>query len=122
MFTTRRSVTIILLLLVLAIQYPLWFGKGGWLRVMELNNQLSATVQKNEELKARNSRLASDIKSLQEGDEAIEDRARGELAMVKRNEIFVQLLDSRTPENSETMQKTADKPEKAEKSERSRKH
>ena len=122
MFTTRRSVTIILLLLVLAIQYPLWLGKGGWLRVIELNNQLSATVQKNEELKARNARLASDIKSLQEGDEAIEDRARSELAMVKRNEIFVQLLDSRTPENSEASQKTADKPEKEEKSERSRRN
>jgi cell division protein FtsB len=119
MFTTRRSVTIILLLLVLAIQYPLWLGKGGWLRVIELNNQLSATVQKNEELKARNARLASDIKSLQEGDEAIEDRARSELAMVKRNEIFVQLLDSRTPENSETVEKTT---ERTEKSDRSRKN
>ncbi len=89
------------------------------MRVIELNNQLSATVQKNEELKARNARLASDIKSLQEGDEAIEDRARSELAMVKRNEIFVQLLDSRTPENSETVEKTT---ERTEKSDRSRKN
>ncbi|MBR7070341.1 MAG: cell division protein FtsB [Oxalobacter sp.] len=115
MFTTRRSVTIILALLVVAIQYPLWFGKGGWMRVWDLKNQLAATEQHNQELKARNARLASDIKSLQEGDEAIEDRARSELAMIKRNEVFVQLLDAKTTMPDEAEQKPIEKSQKAEK-------
>lgn len=115
MFTSRRAVTIILAILVVAIQYPLWFGKGGWMRVWELKNQLATTTKHNDELKARNARLASDIKSLQEGDEAIEERARSELAMVKRNEVFVQLLDAKTPVPAEAEQKPAAKTEKAEK-------
>ncbi len=115
MFTSKRSVTIILAILVLAIQYPLWFGKGGWMRVWNLKNQLASTEQHNEELKARNARLASDIKSLQEGDEAIEERARGELSMIKRNEIFVQLLDAKTSIPAEPEQKPTGKTEKVEK-------
>ncbi len=108
MFTSRRSVIIILTILVAAIQYPLWFGKGGWMYVWDLNNQLAATLQHNEELKARNALLASDIKSLQEGDEAIEERARSELAMVRRDEIFVQLLDAKTPMPPEVDQKAVE--------------
>ena len=93
MFTSRRAVTIILAILVVIIQYPLWIGKGGWLRVWSLNNQLESIEHHNEELKARNERLASDVRSLQEGNEAIEERARSELAMVKRGEIFIQLIN-----------------------------
>ena len=97
MFTSMRAVTIILAILLLAIQYPLWFGKGGGLRVWELNSQLVDVEMHNEELKARNARLASEVKSLQEGNEAIEERARSDMAMMKRNEVFVQMLRANAP-------------------------
>lgn len=67
------------------------------MRVWELNRQLVDVDKHNEELKARNARLASEVKSLQDGHEAIEERARSEMAMMKRNEVFVQMLGANTP-------------------------
>ena len=87
-----RLATITLTVLLLLIQYPLWLGKGGWLRVAELSRQVEAVQVKNTELKNRNDKLASEIRNLKEGTEAIEERARYELGMIKENEIFIQLL------------------------------
>ncbi|HEJ1016980.1 TPA: cell division protein FtsB, partial [Escherichia coli] len=87
-----RMVTLVLVLLLLAIQYPLWFGHGGWLYVHELRDELSAEQQKNEQLKERNDRLAGEVQDLQEGTAAIEERARFELGMVKDGEVFVQFV------------------------------
>ncbi len=88
-----RPLTIILAALLLVIQYPLWLGKGGWLRVWELDRQVDAAKKNNEELKARNNKLRSEVNDLQAGTEALEERARYELGMVKKGEVFVQILD-----------------------------
>ena len=77
--------------LLLAIQYPLWLGKGGWLRVWDVDRQLQVQHAKNERLEARNSALAAEVKDLKQGFEAIEERARLELGMVKQDEVFFQL-------------------------------
>ena len=87
-----RPVVFTLAVLLLLIQYPLWIGKGGWLRVSELSRQVEAVQLKNAELKNRNNKLLSEIRNLKEGTDAIEERARYELGMIKENEIFVQLL------------------------------
>ncbi|GAB3625530.1 cell division protein FtsB [Pandoraea terrae] len=87
-----RIVTLVLVLLLAALQYPLWFGHGGWLYVRELRDQLAAEQQKNEQLKERNDRLAGEVQDLQEGTAAIEERARFELGMVKDGEVFVQFV------------------------------
>ncbi len=58
--------------LIVAIQYPLWLGKGGWLRVWDVDRQLSAQADKNARLEARNDALAADVKDLKQGFEAIE--------------------------------------------------
>lgn len=88
-----RLIMICLAALLLAIQYPLWLGKGGWLRVWELDKQVAAAQKKNEELKARNAKLNSEVQDLREGTEAVEERARYELGMIKENEIFIQVLE-----------------------------
>jgi cell division protein FtsB len=88
-----RLILISLTALLLLIQYPLWLGKGGWLRVWDLDQQVSAAQQKNEELKARNAKLNSEVHDLREGTGAVEERARYELGMIKENEIFVQILE-----------------------------
>jgi cell division protein FtsB len=77
--------------LILAIQYPLWLGKGGWLRVWEVDRQLDAQQMKNTRLETRNNALAADVKDLKQGHEAIEERARYELGMVKSDEVFFQI-------------------------------
>ena len=88
-----RLIMICLAALVLLIQYPLWLGKGGWLRVWDLDKQVVSAQKKNDELRARNAKLNSEVEDLKEGTGAVEERARFELGMIKENEVFVQILD-----------------------------
>lgn len=82
---------IILVGLVLALQYPLWVGKGGWLRVWEVDAQLEAQREVNRVLEQRNASLEADVVDLKSGNEAIEERARFDLGLTKPDEIFVQV-------------------------------
>jgi cell division protein FtsB len=87
-----RLISLVLAALLLLIQYPLWLGKGGWLRVRDLETQVDAGVKKTEELRARNAKLESEVSDLKDGTGAVEERARLELGMIKENEIFIQVL------------------------------
>src|SRR4051812_47515302 len=88
-----RLITLALAFLLLLIQWPLWLGKqGGWLRVSELQAQVSAAQSRSDELKARNAKLESEVRDLKDGTGAVEERARFELNMIKQNEIYVQIL------------------------------
>jgi len=78
--------------LLLAIQYPLWIGKGSWTRVWELERQLDQQRQAHARLKARNAALDADVRDLKEGTAAIEERARMELGMIKKDEVFFQVV------------------------------
>ena len=88
-----RLILICLTVLLLLIQFPLWLGKGGWLHVWDLDKQVVAAQKRNDELKARNAKLDSEVQDLKQGTGAVEERARFELGMIKDNEIFVQVLD-----------------------------
>ena len=89
-----RLLAIALTLLLLAIQWPLWFGKGGWLRVAELDRQLAAQRAVNDELTRRNAQLAAEVASFKAGREAIEERARLQLNMIRSDELFFQFVPS----------------------------
>jgi cell division protein FtsB len=86
-----RILAAIFAVLILALQYPIWLGKGGWLRVRELNRQVEAQKRANESLAARNGALDADVRDLKQGYEAIEERARSELGMIRGDEVFFQL-------------------------------
>jgi cell division protein FtsB len=88
-----RLITLSLAALLLLIQFPLWLGKGGWLRVWELDKHVASAHEKNAELKGRNAKLQSEVQDLKEGTGAIEERARYELGMIKDGEIFIQIVD-----------------------------
>ena len=79
--------------LIVLIQYPLWLGKGGWLRAWEVDRQLSAQKAKNGELQSRNAGLAAEVNDLKTGTDAIEERARSELGMIRPDEVFYQYVD-----------------------------
>lgn len=87
-----RLLLIVLVLLTAITQYPLWWGKGGWQRVRELEAKLQAQEETNEALTARNNALAAEVQDLTAGTDAIEERARGEMGLVQEDEIFVHLL------------------------------
>ena len=81
--------------LIVLIQYPLWLGKGGWLRAWEVDRQLAAQKAKNAQLEVRNGGLAAEVRDLKQGTEAIEERARYELGMVRGDEVFFQVVDDK---------------------------
>jgi cell division protein FtsB len=88
-----RALTFALAALLLAIQYPLWLGKGGWARVWDYDRQLGAQRAKNDALQARNAALDAEVRDLKQGLEAVEERARFELGMVRHDEVFFQMVD-----------------------------
>jgi cell division protein FtsB len=104
-----RLILIFLFALLVLIQYPLWLGKGGWFRVWDLDQQVHSAQEKNDELKARNDKLASEVKDLKDGQEAVEERARSEMGMIKQDEIFVQILDANTSITVETAEALEEK-------------
>lgn len=87
-----RLILLSLCVLLVLIQYPLWLGKGGWLRVWDVDHQLAEARQRNDALRARNAKLHSEVVDLRDGIGAVEERARAELGMIRQNEIFVQIL------------------------------
>jgi cell division protein FtsB len=84
-----RLITLALATLLLLIQFPLW---RGWMRVDELESRVAVVHKKNEQLKARNAKLDSEVQDLKDGTGAVEERARYELGMIKQNEIFIQVV------------------------------
>jgi len=92
-----RAVTLILAALLLLLQYPLWLGKGSWLKVWDMNRQLEAQQQLNQETLARNALLDAEVRDLKQGTAAIEERARSELGMIKRDEVFYQIIENPSP-------------------------
>ena len=81
-----------LALLIVVLQYPLWLGRGGWLRVWDLDRQVTEQKARNDKLKQRNAALDAEVRDLKEGFEAIEERARYELGMVRQDEVFFQIV------------------------------
>ncbi|MBU3735490.1 MAG: cell division protein FtsB [Methylobacterium sp.] len=92
-----RILTLIMVVLIAALQYPLWLGKGGWVQVWKVNRQIEQQKLGNAALKARNDSLDAEVRDLKTGYAAIEERARSELGMIKENEVFYQVMDGGTP-------------------------
>lgn len=89
----NRIVPAILLALLVILHAQLWRGRGSVPNVQQMQLQLDQQLANNKLRQARNDQLAAEIKDLQEGLEMVEEKARGELGMVKPNEMFVQITD-----------------------------
>ena len=87
-----RYLAAALAFIIVILQYPLWLGKGGWLRVWDLDRQVAVQKEQNEKLKRRNAALDAEVRDLKQGFEAVEERARYELGMVRPDEIFFQII------------------------------
>ena len=95
-----RFVALVLVALLVVLQWPLWLGKGGWLRVAELDRQLAAQREANQKQESRNAVLAAEVRSLREGREAVEERARQQLNMIRPDETFFQFVPPETARKS----------------------
>ncbi|SET47431.1 cell division protein FtsB [Nitrosospira multiformis] len=90
-----KVLTLILVALIVLLQYPLWLGKGSWLKVWEVDQQLATQYETNEKLKTRNSALDAEVRDLKQGYDALEERARNELGMIKEGEIFFRTVNDK---------------------------
>ena len=88
-----RWLTLTLVILIASLQYPLWLGKGSWLRVLDLSKQIDKQNELNTTLKARNDGMDAEVRDLKQGYAAIEERARSELGMIKQDEVFYQVME-----------------------------
>ncbi len=87
-----RSLLVILLLLLIALQLKMWFGEGGYSVVKRLAVRVEEQARENELLAQRNRELQAEVEDLRQGLHAVEERARSELGMVKENEEFYQVV------------------------------
>jgi cell division protein FtsB len=92
-----RILAVALAALIVLIQAPLWLGKGGWMRAWQLENEVSKQKDRNHSLEVRNAGLAAEVRDLKQGTEAVEERARQELGMVKGDEVFFQIEEKKNP-------------------------
>ena len=95
-----RLFTAILLILLLLLQYRLWFGKNSVPDYMALESEVSRQEKINQDLKQRNKLLFADTDDLKSGLEAIEERARNELGMIKEGETFFRIIPNRNKTDS----------------------
>ncbi|HEX2236798.1 MAG TPA: cell division protein FtsB [Gammaproteobacteria bacterium] len=100
MFTNDLAVRVaycVLTLLLLVLQYNLWIGDGSIANVMSLQRAIEAQKQENEKLRERNLALDAEVKDLKTASDAIEERARLELGMIREGETFYRVIEPEIP-------------------------
>ncbi|MDO4936445.1 MAG: cell division protein FtsB [Sutterellaceae bacterium] len=105
----RYFLYIALFAMAVAIQWPLWFGKGGITRLYSLERELASIREANERLRAENDSVAAEIESLESGSGAVEERARMRLGMIKADEVLFRFVARSGQENP--AKSTTEKPE-----------
>jgi cell division protein FtsB len=88
-----KKLVILLVLLLVYLQYKLWFGEGSLQDVWQLHQDVEFQREENIELRERNAALEAEVKDLRQGFDAIEEHAREDLGMVKEGEIFYQVVE-----------------------------
>ena len=88
-----KAIIATLVILFVLLQFKLWFGEGSVKDVWHLEDAIAAQSADNDQLKERNQTLIAEVNDLKQGLEAIEERARSELGMIKKGETFYQVVD-----------------------------
>ena len=96
-----KTLIAVLILILLGLQYKLWFGDGSLSEVVQLSRELEIQKQKLNELEERNKILEAQVLDLQNGLDAFEEKARNDLGMIKQGETFIQLIPREASESNE---------------------
>ncbi len=102
-----RKLTLLLIVMLALLQYPLWFGKGSWLQVWQYKQTLETEQKRNAYYRQRNDTLRAEVQDLKQGQSAIEERARSELGMIKQDEVFYQVIEHPAAVDSKPIQSPA---------------
>ena len=91
----------VLLLLLIGLQYKLWFGDGSLSEVVQLTRELEIQRDRLQELEERNRILEAQVLDLQNGLDAFEEKARNDLGMIKQGETFIQIIPAQEGSSNE---------------------
>lgn len=94
-----RWLLVILALVFIGLQYKLWVGEGSLAEVWHLKGAVEQQRSENAQLQERNRALDAEVKDLKQGLEAVEERARSELGMIRKGETFYQVIEPDTNDN-----------------------
>ena len=98
----REGLTWALTGAIVLLQYPLWLGEGGWLKVRERATSIDTQQALNQRLQIRNTSLLAELSDLKQGRDAIEERARNELGMIAPDEWFVRVVSTDAVQSGKT--------------------
>ena len=90
-----RYIAVILGLLFFVLQYSLWIGEGSLATVWQLQKGIAEQREENKKIAHRNESLLAEVNDLKKGDNAIEERARNELGMIRKGETYIQVVDDK---------------------------
>lgn len=94
-----NKLTAFLLLLIALLQYRLWFGDGNVLELRRLGDRIEELRREGGRRQERNAALEAEVMDLKQGTDAIEERARQDLGMIKEGEFFVQVIEHHPQES-----------------------
>lgn len=104
--TIMKWVALTLLVILASLQYRMWFGQTSFREIKQQEARAELVKSENAELALRNQKILAEIHDLREGTDAIEERARYQLGMIKEGETFFRILDSRESSRQDTRQET----------------
>lgn len=97
-----KIIIVILLVLLVMLQYRVWLGEGGIPEVVKLQNETAVAQQNVERLQERNKALEAEVLDLKTGLEAIEERARNDLGMIRKDEVYYQVIEDSSDDAENT--------------------
>ena len=89
-----KWVALVLVVILTTLQYRIWFGESSFRQIKEQRQKVTNIEQENKELVLRNQKILAEINDLRHGQDAIEERARYQLGMIKQGEVFIRILDT----------------------------
>ena len=95
-----KIIAFVLLFLLIWLQYKIWLQDGGIPEVIELQQEVAEVKTEVQQLQERNSSLDAEVKDLKKGLDAIEERARSEMGMIKQDEVYYQVIEPKQAESS----------------------
>ncbi len=87
-----KKLAIVFILLILILQYNIWFSAGGVRSIEQLEQNIAEQKKENEQLRAQNKQLRGEIEALRNNPELLEEIAREKLGLIKPNEKFYRII------------------------------
>jgi cell division protein FtsB len=89
-----KKIAFVLLVLLIWLQYKVWLQDGGIPEILQLQGELEQVKTEVDTLQERNASLDAEVKDLKKGLDAIEERARSEMGMIKQGEVYYQVIET----------------------------